>query len=93
MTASAFSSFVVQKSLAWSCADGSDRYEKRSVRGRPANDLRRPEMLWQTNVEVTEGLLMIEKIISLLEQIQDERLLESIYWYIERKLVCKPPRH
>ncbi len=35
---------------------------------------------------------MIEKIISLLEQIQDERLLESIYWYIERRLVRKPPQ-
>ena len=34
---------------------------------------------------------MKEKILALLEQIEDERILESIYWYIERKLVRKPP--
>lgn len=32
-----------------------------------------------------------EKIMDLLEKINDERLLENIYWYIERKLVRKPP--
>jgi hypothetical protein len=29
----------------------------------------------------------------MLEQIQDERVLESIYWNIERKLVQNRPRN
>ena len=49
-------------------------------------------MLWSYNASILEGLGMIEKIISLLEQIEDEHLLESIFWIIERMLVEKPPR-
>lgn len=30
---------------------------------------------------------MFEKILTLLEQIEDESDLESIYWYVERMLV------
>ncbi len=36
---------------------------------------------------------MIERIVAMLEQIQDERVLESIYWIIERKLVQNRPRN
>ena len=34
----------------------------------------------------------MEKIWALLTQIEDEGVLESIYWYVERLLVRKPPR-
>lgn len=36
---------------------------------------------------------MIERIVAMLEQIKDERMLESIYWIIERKLVQSRPRN
>ena len=39
-----------------------------------------------------EGLRVIEKIVALLEQIDDEDLLERIYWHIERLLVDKVPK-
>lgn len=35
---------------------------------------------------------MFEKIVALLERIEDEQLLETIYWYVERHLVRKPPK-
>ncbi len=35
---------------------------------------------------------MFEKIVALLERIDDEQLLEAIYWYVERNLVRKPPK-
>lgn len=33
----------------------------------------------------------MDRIMALLEQIGDEQFLESIYWYIERKLMRTPP--
>lgn len=35
---------------------------------------------------------MIEKILDLLEQIDDEAMLECIFWEIERKLIRQPER-
>lgn len=35
---------------------------------------------------------MIQKILALLMLIQEERILEDIYWYVERKVVRRPPR-
>ena len=35
---------------------------------------------------------MIHKILALLELIEDEKVLENIYWYIERSLVRHPPK-
>ena len=32
-----------------------------------------------------------EKIIALLDLIQDEKILEAIYWYVERKLMRNRP--
>ncbi len=34
---------------------------------------------------------VLERILTLLEQITDEGLLENIYWYIERRVVRTPP--
>lgn len=34
---------------------------------------------------------MLERILALLAQVTDESLLESIYWYIERKVMRTPP--
>jgi len=35
---------------------------------------------------------MIDRIVALLEQMEDEDALEMIYWYIERKLMRTPPK-
>lgn len=35
---------------------------------------------------------MIDRIIALLEQIEDDVTLEMIYWYVERKLMHRPPK-
>ena len=35
---------------------------------------------------------MLEKILALLEQIEDESIMENIYWYVERKLVQEQPK-
>jgi hypothetical protein len=42
-------------------------------------------------VKTLEGLRVIQRIVALLEQIQDESLLESIYWLVERLVVRQPP--
>ncbi len=34
---------------------------------------------------------VLDRIMALLEKIGDEQLLETIYWYIERKLTRTPP--
>jgi hypothetical protein len=36
---------------------------------------------------------MKERILALLEQITDESVLESIYWYIERMIVRHKPEN
>lgn len=35
---------------------------------------------------------MIDRIIALLEQMDDDVALEMIYWYVERKLMQQPPK-
>lgn len=35
---------------------------------------------------------MFEKILAMLEQIEDESELESIYWFVERLLVQETPK-
>jgi len=34
---------------------------------------------------------VLEKILALLGEIEDESVLESIYWFIERSVVQNPP--
>ena len=49
-------------------------------------------MLPGYNVMMMEGSYVFERIVSMLKQIEDENLLERIYWFVERLLVQKPPR-
>lgn len=35
---------------------------------------------------------MIDRIIALLEQMEDDASLEMIYWYVESKLMRQPPK-
>ena len=40
--------------------------------------------------ELLEVSLVIEKILAILELIEDEASLEAIYWFAERRLVQEP---
>ena len=44
-------------------------------------------MVLGTNVNLLEVSLVVEQILAILEQIEDETVLETIYWFAERQLV------
>jgi len=35
---------------------------------------------------------VVERIVALLAQVRDEKVLERIYWYVERIVMRQPPK-
>ena len=45
--------------------------------------------IYYTSREVSQ---VVERIVALLAQVRDEKVLERIYWYVERIVMRQPPK-